>query len=258
MSKLFLPNQINKHVLGMECEQNKVGCSQAGVYKFFSATEVFYLKVEPKTGDLETEYNNMLWLKGKISVPRIIEWDSDKDADYLLISDIGGKMLCDDFYLKNPALAVSLLAKGINLLRTVDIKDCPIHNDLHKKLKNATENIRLNRVDMTDWESSSNGFSSPEDLLKYLNSNIPKNEELVFTHGDYCLPNIFADKEQLTGFIDIGRAGAADLWQDVALCIRSLRHNFKTEDYDDLLLKQIGIPINKEKLNYYILLDELF
>lgn len=258
MNELFLPNQIKRYVLGMEHEQNNVGCSQAGVYKFFSATEVLYLKVEPKSGELETEYRNMLWLNGKLPVPRIIDWISENDFDYLLMSDIGGNMLCDDVYLKNPTLAVSLLAQGINLLRAVDINDCPIQNGLDKKLKDAAENIRLNRVDMDDWETSSNGFSSHQDLLEYLIVNKPNNEELVFTHGDYCLPNIFAYKEKLPGFIDIGRAGVADLWQDVALCIRSLRYNFKTNDYDDLLLKQIGIPLNKEKLDYYILLDELF
>lgn len=258
MNELLLPNRIKKHVSGMRCEQNDIGCSQASVYRFFSATEAVYLKVEPKEGELETEYNKLQWLNGKLCVPRIIEWVSENSTDYLLMSDIGGKMLCDNFYLNNPTLAVSLLAEGINLLRAVDIKDCPIRNDLSRKLKDAAENIRLKKIDMKDWEPGSNQFSTPQDLLDYLISNKPKDEELVFTHGDYCLPNIFADKDQLTGFIDIGRAGVADLWQDVALCIRSLWHNFNSKEYDDLLLKQIGIPLNKEKLNYYILLDELF
>lgn len=258
MNKLFLPKLIKKHVLGMNIEQNNVGYSQTAVYKFFSSTEVFYLKVEPKSGYLKMEHNNILWMHGKIPVPRIIEWVSEMDVDYLLISEIKGKMLCDDFYLKNPKLAVSLLAKGIHLLHSIDATDCPIRNDLNLKLKDAAENIRLNRVDRGDWESNSDGFSSPQNLLDFLKNNIPKKEELVFTHGDYCLPNIIADKDQITGFIDLGRAGVADLWQDVALCIRSLWHNFRTKEYDDLLLKEIGIPINKEKLDYYILLDELF
>lgn len=258
MNSLYLPDNIKKHVLNMEYEQNNVGYSEAGVYKIFSATEALYLKVEPKSGELEREYKNMLWLQKRLPVPQIVEWVSEKNFDYLLISEIKGKMLCDDYYLKNPSLAVSLLAKGINLLHSVDVKNCPINNGINKKLKDAAENIKLNRVDMEDWEASSNGFSSPQDLLNFLSDTIPENEEPVFTHGDYCLPNIFADKEQITGFIDIGRAGVADLWQDVALCIRSLWHNFNTKEYDDMLLKQIGIPLNKEKLDYYILLDELF
>ena len=56
-------------------------------------------------------------------------------------------------------------------------------------------------------------------------NNQPK-EELVFTHGDYCLPNSFIKDNKTVGFIDLGNAGIADKWQDLALCIRSLEHNF--------------------------------
>lgn len=256
--QVLLPYQIKKHVLGLQCVQNDIGCSQANVYRFFSEKEVLYLKVEPKSGELENEYKNLLWLEGRLPVPRVIEWASETDFNYLLISEIPGQMLCDENYLQNPDLAVSLLAEGINLLQSVNTRDCPINNNLSKKLEAATENVRYSRVDMSDWEPENNQFATPNDLLQYLISNKPKDEELVFTHGDYCLPNIFANGNQITGFIDIGRAGVADLWQDVALCIRSLRHNFNTTEYDDLLLKKLDIPLKQEKLDYYILLDEMF
>ena len=32
-------------------------------------------------------------------------------------------------------------------------------------------------------------------------------EDLVFTHGDYCLPNVIIDGEEVAGFVDWGRAG---------------------------------------------------
>ncbi len=35
-------------------------------------------------------------------------------------------------------------------------------------------------------------------------------EELVLSHGDYCLPNIFGIQDLVTGYIDLGRAGIAD------------------------------------------------
>jgi aminoglycoside phosphotransferase len=113
---------------------------------------------------------------------------SELDTDYLLTADIGGKMLCDDIYRNNPTLAVSLLAEGINRLRSIDISKCPIWNDLSRRLTEAADNIKLNRIDMDNWEPSSDQFSSPQDLLEYLITNKPKDEELVFTHGDYCLP----------------------------------------------------------------------
>ncbi len=256
--QVTLPNQIKRHLLGWQCTQNDIGCSQAKVYRFISEKEVLYLKVEPKSGELEKEYKKLLWLEGKLPVPRVLEWVSETDFNYLLISEIPGRMLCDKYYLQNPDLAVSLLAEGINLLQSVDTRDCPINNNLSKKLEDAAENVRYDRVDMSDWEPGNQRFATPEDLLRYLNSNKPKDEELVFTHGDYCLPNILTNGNHITGFIDIGRAGVADLWQDVALCIRSLRHNFNTTEYDDLLLKRLDIPLNQEKLDYYILLDELF
>ena len=258
MNELVLPSRIKKHLNGMRFEQNEVGCSHAKVYRFFSDTYVLYLKIDSKSGELEAEYKNLLWMNGKLPVPRIIEWVSEEDNDYLLISDIGGKMICDEYYIQNPILAVSLLADGINLLRSTDIKDCPMNNNLDRKLMIAEENVKLNLIDMSDWEPSSERFSTPWELLIHLMNNRPKDEELVFTHGDYCLPNIFGEDNRLSGFIDLGRAGIADLWQDVALCIRSLRYNYKTTEYDELLLKQIGIPLNQEKLDYYILLDELF
>lgn len=184
MSELLLPEKIKKHIAEMKYEQNQIGCSGASVYRFYSETEAVYLKLGTISGGLETEYRNLLWMQDKLPVPKLIEWVSEEDTDYLLTADIGGKMLCDDIYRNNPTLAVSLLAEGINRLRSTDISNCPIWNDLSRKLTEAADNIKLNRIDMDDWEPS--------------------------------------------------------------------------REYDDLLLKQIGIPINSEKLNYYILLDELF
>jgi kanamycin kinase/aminoglycoside 3'-phosphotransferase-3 len=197
------------------------------------------------------------WLQGRLPVPETIEWFQNDEFDYLLVTGLDGKMLCDDEYLRNPELAVSLLAEGINMIRSLDIGGCPIHNGTDKKLKDAQKNIERGSVDMDDWEDD-NSFSSPEELLQHLRSNIPRNMETAFTHGDYCLPNILAKDGKITGFIDSGRAGVADPWQDVALCIRSLWYNFGTVRFDKPLLEKTGIPMNRGKLEYHILLDELF
>ena len=70
----------------------------------------------------------------------------------------------------------------------------------------------------------------------------------------------------MSGFIDLGDAGIGDKWRDIALCYRSLKHNvdgtFGNKIYPDvnpdLLLEELGIEPNNEKIRYYILLDELF
>ena len=252
-----LPAQISKHTKRMICKQNNVGCSEAGVYKFYSKKHAVYLKKEPKDLYLQREYECLLWMQNKLPVPEIIEWCSDNEFDYLLMSEVPGKMLCDDYYKQNPEEGVKILAQGINLFRSVDINDCPNINGISQKLMEAEKNILNNRVDMDDWESD-NRFENPEALLDYLHSNKPQNEELSFTHGDFCLPNIIAERGNITGFIDVNNAGVADIWQDIALCMRSIRYNYGSNKYDKLFLNEIGISLDEQKLEYYILLDELF
>ena len=64
----------------------------------------------------------------------------------------------------------------------------------------------------------------------------------------------------------MSRCGIADKWQDIALCYRSLLHNFSGkyggkvyEGFSpELLFEKLGIEPDWEKIRYYILLDELF
>ncbi|MGN0203975.1 MAG: phosphotransferase [Coprococcus sp.] len=110
-----------------------------------------------------------------------------------------------------------------------------------------------------------NGFASPEELYGWLMEHQPK-EELTLSHGDFCLPNIFFEGQRLAGFIDLGRMGLADKWQDIALCYRSLLHNYdgiyngkKYEGFEPgMLFEKLEIEPDWEKIRFYLLLDELF
>lgn len=102
-------------------------------------------------------------------------------------------------------------------------------------------------------------------MLEWLDQNKP-DEEPVLSHGDYCLPNLFGVGEQVCGYIDLGRAGIGDKWCDIALCYRSLRDNlagkYGGQVYDNfdpaLLFAYLELEPDWEKIQYYILLDELF
>ena len=50
--------------------------------------------------------------------------------------------------------------------------------------------------------------------------------EPVLSHGDYCLANIFLEDGHIKGYIDFGKTGIGDKWNDIALCYSSLKHNF--------------------------------
>ena len=90
--------------------------------------------------------------------------------------------------------------------------------------------------------------------------------EPVLSHGDYCLANIFLEDGHIKGYIDFGKTGIGDKWNDIALCYRSLKHNFDGtyggkvyEDFNpNRLFEALGMEPDWEKIKYYTLLDELF
>jgi kanamycin kinase/aminoglycoside 3'-phosphotransferase-3 len=184
------------------------------------------------------------------------------------MTKVPGEMACAEKYLKDPDLLTSILAEGIQMLWNVDINNCPYVRDLEKKLRIAEYKVENNLVDTENAEPDTfgrNGFKDPTHLLEWLYQNKPK-EELVFSHGDFCLPNIFIANGKISGYIDLGRTGIADKWQDIALCYRSLLHNFagkytgkRYQGFSaDMLFEKIGIMPDWDKIRYYILLDELF
>ena len=102
-------------------------------------------------------------------------------------------------------------------------------------------------------------LKSAKDFLTLYNS-IPDKDKT-------CLPNIFLKDGKVSGFLDLGKTGIADRWQDIALCVRSLKYNICDwfgleekvyEKYKALFYSRLGIEENAQKLRYYILLDELF
>lgn len=251
------PPELQSLLNGMNYEEDGIGRSTAGVYRYFNEKISYYLKIQPSFQGLEKEKNIMEWLQNKLLVPEKIYFESYNDLDYLLMSEMEGEMLCSYYFLDNPEESVRLLADGIKMLQSIPVEDCPFDNNLKIKLEEALFNIKNNLVDMDAWEEN-NRFETPLGLLEYLKQNQPKEITLSFTHGDYCLPNIFGKDNKISGFIDLSRGGIADIYQDIALCVRSLKYNYGTEDYTDLFFKHLGIQPNWEKIEYYILLDELF
>ncbi len=250
------PKIMQQYIKGMTCSKDSLGCSEASVYCFTNYDNILYLKVEKINPEFEHEQKIMEWLQERLHVPQIVAQCREQGYDYLLMTKAVGEMACSEQHLNNPTKLVRLLATGINILQAVDISNCPFDCTLKSKLNIARQRIENNEIDMKDWEENTS-YSSPKELYDYLVANQPK-EELVLSHGDYCLPNVFLDNENVIGFIDLGRAGIADIWQDIALCVRSLEYNLKSKKYTDLLFECLNIKPDYEKINYYILLDELF
>lgn len=264
---MFLPEKIRKLLSDENYTIDNIGMSESSVFIY----ENKVLKVQEWNEEAENEYRMLQYLNGKLPVPLLYACEIADGKSYLLMSKCAGEMACFHEYMNTPAVLCKLLANGLKRLWSIDVSDCPSNQRLSCKLARAEYNIKNGFVDLDNVEPDTfgeGGFKNPTELLQWLCENRPE-EELVFSHGDYCLPNIFGIQGEVTGYIDLGRAGIADKWCDIALCFRSLSHNYGGKykchgnsvysDYDELLLfHELGIKPDWEKIRYYILLDELF
>lgn len=258
------PKNIKRLLGDRPYSMNTVGMSSAQVICF----DDMVLKIERQSAESDSEHKMMEWLAGRLPVPRILCAEKENGRSYLLMSKVSGEMACSAALLENPEHLVKMLAEGLRMLWNVEASACPCYNSIDNKLKLAQIRVCNNLCSTEDAETGTygaNAFASPEKLLQWLKDNRP-GEELVFSHGDYCLPNIFIDGSKISGFIDLGRSGIADKYQDIALCYRSLKHNFDGsyggkvyENFNaDILFDELKIIPDWDKIKYYILLDELF
>lgn len=261
---MFLPERIEKLVADEAYKADDIGMSGASVLFFGDKI----LKVQECNEESENEYRMMRYLQGKLPVPTVYAHETEGGKSWLLMSKCQGQMACAHEYMADTGTQCRLLADGLKRLWSIDISDCPSDQRLAHKLEQAEYNIENGLVDLDNVEPDTfgeKGFKDPEALLQWLYANMPK-EEAVLSHGDYCLPNLFGMGERVTGYIDLGKTGIADKWCDIAICYRSLSHNYSGKykgktysDYDDMLLfRELGIEPDWEKIRYYILLDELF
>lgn len=264
MKQVHVPENIKSLIDGKLYTVDDIGMSGNRVLLF----EDMVLKIEESTESVSKQVQIMRWLEGKIPVPQVLAYEEADGKSYLLMSKISGEMSCDTYYLENPNILLEALADGLQMLWAVDVTECPRNRDLDVALAEARMRVENNLVDLDNVEPttfSEGGFENPKQLLEWLESNRPPYEP-VFSHGDYCLPNVFLENGKIKGFIDLDKAGVADKWQDIALCYRSLKHNFDGsyggkvyEDFNpNLLFEKLGIEPDWDKINYYILLDELF
>lgn len=253
----MFPKRFDKFLQNKMYQINHIGLSESTIYVF----DQYVLKVNEKTRESENEYRVLKFLQGKIEIPSLIDFVSEDGFDYLLMGKLDGYMSFDEKIANDPEQLVHLLATAILKFWSIDYHELDNPMTLDEKLQMAEIAVKTNQIryDLID-KSLVKSFESPDQILTYLKESKPA-EDLVLTHGDYCLPNVFFLDNCLTGFVDLGRAGISDRYQDIALCLRSLKYNLKEkykESYQDLFFSILGVEYDEKKLYYYLLLDELF
>ena len=252
-----IPSAIAEKTAGASFETDAMGRSDSSVLLFSDKV----LKIEKTSAVSDNEYAVLRWLDGKLCAPRILGFARADGFNYLLMTRLSGEMACRTE--KTPEEVSALLARGILLLRNTDATDCPKTRDFRAALAQAK--ARLDSGELRDLRPQTEEFSDFEALYGYLTEHIPE-ETLVFSHGDYCLPNVFLGDDGI-GFLDLGSACVADKDADVFMCLWSMRYNFVTLGGMDearfarckqIFFEALGEGENAEKLRFHSLLDEFF
>lgn len=103
------------------------------------------------------------------------------------------------------------------------------------------------------------GLNAHKLYLELLAWRSDVSNELVFGHGDYCLPNVLVRGEHLSGIIDWSRGGYADKRFDLATALFTLRipETLRNISYLDTFLQAYGYMESVESLYYFEALHAL-
>ena len=236
------------------------GNSQSQIFFLKHSDKInLYLKINQKNliTNLEDEYRRLNWLEGRIPVPKTIVYLKESSLEYLLLTEINGTPSFK-FENENREKIIKMLASGLKTIHSIPIYNCPFDQSLNNQLIRVKEIIRQKLVNTDNFDDERKG-KTIDQLYNELIETRPSSEDLVFTHGDYCLPNVLINNFELSGFIDLGRSGIADRYQDLALCARSIICNFHDPELVSTFFGEYGIDtIDEDKLRFYQLLDEFF
>ena len=254
-----LPENLVEVVSDCAWRQIHLGLSPSQVFRLESENKKsLYLKISSRFPgfSLLQEKLKLEWLENRLPVPKVLLFVEDESVDYLLLSEISGNPASDDSLKSDIPRIIEQLAEGLKLIHGLPIENCPFDERLAYKIEIAQERFVKGLVDASEFDDERQG-KTIENLARNLFETKPLDEDLVFTHGDYCVPNVILKDGKLNGFVDWGNAGVADRYQDIAILTRSICYNFGDE-WQEYLLEIYGIKPDWKKIHFYRLLDEFF
>ncbi len=259
MSEHHYPAPIESLVAEYQFQRVSIGESAAKVFCLTrEGSPALFLKCASgdARAELKDEAARLRWFADRAQVPRVRAVASDHRKTYLLVEALPGRNAAE-IGAEQADAVVSGFAHALRELHAQPITGCPFDQRLDRQIERARERTLTGLVDEADFDEERQGRHASE-LLLQLERARPAEEDLVLTHGDACLPNVIFDGERFTGFVDCGRAGVADRYQDLALSTRSIAGNWGRE-WASHFFEAYGLPDSDPlRLAYYCLLDEFF
>ena len=252
-----IPAGLRRELAGYTFVRETIGRSGDGVFRLSKGRcAALVVKVSPVTAaqGRPSEADRLTWLKSvEVPVPRVLhEFRTDSET-WLVMECLPGANAAVS--TMSPTARIALVARALRDLHELPADACPFDETLDVRIGRAQVRVRQGAVDERDFDSDNLGRSAM-DLLADAIRLRPGAEDLVVTHGDATLPNMILDGRRISGFVDCGRAGRADRYQDLALACRSMAVNLG-QGAGRAFLGAYGLTsVDDRKLQYYRLMDE--
>ena len=235
-----LPDELAELTDGYSFSRFPYYETAAKIFRLSSDEYVLYLKIVEgqQTLSLERESRILRWIDGRIPTPRLLYYEVQDGNEYQLTTEVTGTPTYQVESAEREH-AVKALGEALKLIHSLAPSGCPIDNRIGNRLKQLHEN----GVDTSHLKDQ-------------------PDESLVFTHGDYCLPNIIIEDRELSGVIDWDYAGLADPYADFASCVWSMGYNYGLEEtaerWEPYFFTVYGLEdVDVGKLDYFRKLSDL-
>lgn len=198
------------------------------------------------------------WLKAHVAVPAVHHFVRRGDDAWLFTEAVAGPTLYEALAsgAADRNAVIDAAALFLRRLHAIPVDCCPFTSDHRFRLGAARERLVAGLVDVDDFDDERQGMTA-EAVWGMMTALLPIAFDPVVTHGDFSLDNLIWRNGEIAACIDVGRAGVADRYQDIAILWNCLGE-FGTAARQRML-SGYGIEgVDRARMDFHLMLDEFF